>query len=100
MEIVIESRPSASVLSDAAFYENLFPVVARWISKHNGSFETARDLFHDALIIYSEKEQRTDFAPDSAAEAYLMGIVKHLWFQSFAKEKDLKPLSASEVGIP
>lgn len=58
-------------------YESAFPAVAAVASKWSASLEEVRDLFHDALIIYFEKVQQGNFVVASA-EAYIVGIVKHL----------------------
>ncbi|HYC86804.1 MAG TPA: sigma-70 family RNA polymerase sigma factor [Chryseosolibacter sp.] len=63
-------------------YEQAFPAVARFVRKRGGSFDEARDIFHDALVIYFE---RNNTPADSAPEAYVVGIAKHLWFRKFSQ---------------
>lgn len=58
-------------------YQEMFPSVATYISNRGGSFEDARDLFHDAMIIFYEKFATLQIHMDE--RAYIMGIVKHLW---------------------
>ena len=61
-----------------ALYRDTFPDVARVIKQLGGDLEIAKDLFHDAMIIYMEK------APAEirvSAKAYLIGIVKILWMK-------------------
>ncbi len=60
-------------------YQPAFLQVARYISKHGGSFDNARDIFHDALAIYYEQHQA-----DKTIESdinYITGIAKHLWLR-------------------
>jgi DNA-directed RNA polymerase specialized sigma24 family protein len=64
-------------------YERAFPPVALFIRKMNGSFDDAKDIFHDALVIFYEKQQEKTFVLQTSPEAYLMGIVKHLWSRKF-----------------
>lgn len=64
-------------------YERAFPPVALFVRKMNGSFEDAKDIFHDALVIFYEKQQEKTFVLNGAPEAYLMGIAKHLWARKF-----------------
>jgi DNA-directed RNA polymerase specialized sigma24 family protein len=61
-----------------ALYRDTFPDVARVIKQLGGDLEMAKDLFHDAMIIYMEKA-----APEIrvSAKAYLIGIVKILWMK-------------------
>jgi DNA-directed RNA polymerase specialized sigma24 family protein len=74
--IATETEIDLSVL-----YKEVFPAVASFVSKMGGSAEDAKDIFHDALIIAFEKE--------NADPAYIVGIVKHLWFRKFKKDSHL-----------
>jgi len=67
----------------AELYERAFPAVALFVRKMNGSFEEAKDIFHDALVIFYEKQQEKTFVLRTSPEAYLMGIAKHLWARKF-----------------
>lgn len=66
------------------FYKKVFPVLSRYVSRMGGSFEEAKDVFQDALIIYYEKlvaSNNEDIAKND--NAYLLGIAKHLWLQKY-----------------
>lgn len=75
--IATETEINLSVL-----YEEAFPAVASFVAKHGGSVEDAKDIFHDAIIIFFEKEAKIDDVP-----AYVVGIAKHLWFKKFNRDK-------------
>lgn len=68
-----------------ALYKSTFPSVARYIQKKGGTFEEAKDIFHDALVVYYEKSLLKP-APVRNEKAYLMGISKHLWTKYFQKK--------------
>lgn len=73
-------------------YQNVFPAVASFVKKHGGQLEDAKDVFQDALVIYFEKHVQSDFSPQVTEQAYLTGIVRHLWYKKHRKnerEKDL-----------
>jgi DNA-directed RNA polymerase specialized sigma24 family protein len=36
-------------------YQEAFPLVARHVSKMGGSFDEAKDIFQNALVVYYEK---------------------------------------------
>ncbi|NOT76211.1 MAG: sigma-70 family RNA polymerase sigma factor [Cyclobacteriaceae bacterium] len=76
-------------------YESCFPTSARWVAKMNGSFEDASDIFQDALIIYYEKNQIKNFEINTSVNAYILGIVKHLWIRKF--KDDARNVSLSEI---
>jgi DNA-directed RNA polymerase specialized sigma24 family protein len=75
-------------------YERMFPAVARFIRKQHGSMDDAKDIFHDALIIFYEKKVRGDFQISLTDEAYVFGIVKHLWIK---RSQDRKNILISEA---
>lgn len=72
-------------------YEDCFPSTAAFVRKNGGSLEDAKDVFHDALVIYYEKTVAGQ-TPVQNDSAYLHGIAKHLWYKKFKennKETDL-----------
>jgi DNA-directed RNA polymerase specialized sigma24 family protein len=71
-----------------ALYKSAFPTVARYISKMGGSFDEAKDIFQDALVIYYEKAVVDSIKLNTNEKAYLTGISKHLWLHRF-KENTL-----------
>ena len=64
-----------------SLYKNAFPVVARYVNKMGGTFDEAKDIFQDALVIYYEKSVECSFELKTNEKAYLLGIAKHLWFK-------------------
>jgi len=62
-------------------YTIAFPVVARMVHQLGGDEETAKDLFHDALIICLEKKERGVLDIHTSPVAYLAGIARLRWFQ-------------------
>lgn len=65
-----------------ALYIKAFPAVARYVAKRRGSPDEAKDVFHDALIVYMEHIQNGREVPGNE-QAYIMGISKHLWSKRF-----------------
>ncbi|MBS1532987.1 MAG: RNA polymerase sigma factor [Bacteroidetes bacterium] len=59
-------------------YKEVFPAVARYVSKMGGNFDEAKDIFQDALVTWYEKAVAGAVGND---KAYLMGIAKHLWLK-------------------
>lgn len=83
-----ESTISVSTMEEReklfiALYKSAFPAVARYVSKMGGTFDEAKDIFQDALVIYYEKAVTGELDIRVNAKAYLMGIAKHLWLKKF-----------------
>mgnify|MGYP001271796389 CR=1 FL=1 len=77
--VLIDSRERFSLFIE--LYKKSFPAVARYISRKGGTYEEAKDLFQDALILYYEKRVSSSFAPVQNEQAYILGIARHLWFK-------------------
>ena len=73
-------------------YEPGFIQVARYISKSGGTFEDAKDIFHDALVIFYE--QRISDRKVESEVKYITGIARHLWLHKF--KKDIRSVSSED----
>jgi RNA polymerase sigma factor (sigma-70 family) len=82
-----------------ALYEAAFPKVARFVQKMGGNLEDAKDIFHDALLIYQERESEPDFRLQQNPAAYVLGVAKHLWLRKHQHQRRLVPLSEAEREI-
>ncbi len=84
-----------------ALYKKGFPVLSRYVSRMGGSFEEAKDVFQDALIIYYERAVAGKDATAIARNdnAYLFGIAKHLWLQKYRSSSINVPLEEIDPKI-
>jgi DNA-directed RNA polymerase specialized sigma24 family protein len=73
-----------------ALYRDSFPDFARMIRRMGGSLEQAKDSFHDALLIYLEKEKAGRMHLSASPKGYLLGIARVCWLRS---RKSSVPLS-------
>lgn len=80
-------------------YESAFIHVARFVGKHNGTLQEAKDIFQDALVIFYEKHLAGNVHVTVSEEAYLLGIAKHLWIRKFNRDKSTVSLDATEQAI-
>jgi DNA-directed RNA polymerase specialized sigma24 family protein len=80
-------------------YKSTFPTVAKYVSKMGGSFDDAKDVFQDALVIYYEKAVNDELSLHSGEKAYLLGIAKHLWFKKFRDSSNNLPLESCIEGL-
>jgi DNA-directed RNA polymerase specialized sigma24 family protein len=68
-------------------YTDTFPLVARYIARMGGTLEEAKDIFHDAIVIYFEKQASMKGTLKFGEKAYLYGISKNLWHYRFRDAK-------------
>jgi len=78
-------------------YLKAFPSVAKYISRRGGSFDEAKDIFHDALVIFYERS--VDGCMDNGINetAYLVGITKNLWLRNFRDKADIAGLDGIDM---
>ncbi|MCS3796970.1 RNA polymerase sigma factor [Niastella sp. OAS944] len=60
-------------------YQQAFPLVAKYVHAMGGSFEEAKDVFQDALVIYYEKLTTAGVTLKYSERSYILGIAKHCW---------------------
>jgi DNA-directed RNA polymerase specialized sigma24 family protein len=65
-----------------SLYRDSFPDFARMVRRMGGSLEEAKDAFHDALLIYMEREKAGKLNLYSSPKAYLLGTAKICWLQT------------------
>jgi DNA-directed RNA polymerase specialized sigma24 family protein len=63
-------------------YRDSFPDLARMIRRMGGSLEQAKDSFHDALLIYLEKEKAGRLHLHASPKAWLLGTARICWLRS------------------
>jgi len=80
-----------------ALYKSAFPAVAKYVNKKAGTFDDAKDIFQDALIIYYEKAVSGTLVLHTNEQAYLLGISKHLWAKKFRENLKQTPLDDIEL---
>jgi DNA-directed RNA polymerase specialized sigma24 family protein len=63
----------------------------------NGSFDEAKDVFQDALVIYYEKSVENAFELKTTEKAYLLGIAKHLWLKKHKHNSKHVPIDGFDL---
>jgi DNA-directed RNA polymerase specialized sigma24 family protein len=80
-----------------ALYKNVFPAVARYVSKMGGTFDEAKDIFQDALVIWYEKAVENKLNLRTNEKAYMLGIAKHLWLKKNQENNKQQSLDGFDV---
>lgn len=78
-------------------YKSAFPAVARYVSKMGGTFDEAKDIFQDALVIWYEKAVAGSANIKINDKAYLLGIAKHLWLKKHQENNKQQSLDGFDV---
>lgn len=75
-------QPEDPIIS---LYRDSFPDFARMVRRMGGSPEEAKDAFHDALLIYMEREKAGKLNLHSSPKAYLLGTARICWLHTRGK---------------
>jgi DNA-directed RNA polymerase specialized sigma24 family protein len=81
-------------------YKQTFPAAAKKLGRLGCDADTAKDIFHDALIIYLEKKQSGDLQLRSSPAAYIAGITRLLWLHHFREQQGITSLDAGKHDSP
>ena len=85
-EIVQElSRGNTTVLKYC--YKKTLGQVEGMVMKNGGSREDAKDLFHDALIVFNAKCKNKEFKLSSSISTYLYAICRYSWLNEITRKK-------------
>lgn len=82
-----------------SLYKTVFPKVATFVANRGGTFDDARDIFHDALVIFYEKYAGELNNIYSGEGPYIIGIAKHLWLRKYKAGQKFVELTESEKAI-
>jgi DNA-directed RNA polymerase specialized sigma24 family protein len=63
-------------------YRETFPAAAQLIKRLGGTVEEAKDVFHDALLIYLQRKATGELQIQNSVKGYLLGISKILWLHN------------------
>ena len=81
-----------------ALYKKAFPAAAKYVSRMGGSFDEAKDVFHDALVAYYEKMTEAKLTAENDT-AYLVGMSKNLWLKRYRGESRLISLDNFDIDM-
>lgn len=77
-----------------AIYKEFLPRIARHIMSKGGSYDDAKDVFQDGILVLYEKARQPDFDLTSGFYTFLFGICRNIWGNRLQKK------SRTEVTIP
>ena len=81
-------------------YKSHFGMIQHFVINNNGSFDDARDIFQEAMILLYEKVQLEHFVLTCQIKTYLFSVCKNLWLKRLQQMgKYSTPLSTQEESI-
>ena len=68
-----------------SIYRKFLPVVFGMVHRNCGTFEDAKDVFQEALLVVYKHAARPEFQLTSSFESYLLGIARFIWLRQLKK---------------
>lgn len=62
-------------------YKNNFPMVQAFILNNNGTYDDARDIFQEAMIVLYENAKTESFVLTCQIKTYVYSICRRLWLK-------------------
>jgi len=89
IELLKIGKPDKAFLK---LYKN-YPQVEKLILSKGGSKDEAKDVFQEALIIFYEKVQHTNFKLTSSIGTYLYSVCRFIWKDELSQRNKSVPIS-------
>jgi DNA-directed RNA polymerase specialized sigma24 family protein len=82
-------------------YREVFPGIARYISRRGGTRDEACDIFQDSLVVlYEMKAANKAPAALKSEQAYLAGIAKHQWSRYCDSKNKITAAGNTDTQLP
>ncbi len=81
-------------------YKQYLPRIASFISSNGGSFDDARDIFQDALVLIYQKSKQEDFELTSSFYTLLYGVCRNLWGNQLQKKSRTEVRLTEDKDVP
>ena len=68
-------------------YDHYYPMVRKFVQRNNGSYEDARDIFQECVMVILEKSRKDDFRLDCTIKTYLYSVCRNIWLQRLDRSR-------------
>ncbi len=80
-------------------YRKFLPVLFGMLRRNGGTFEDARDVFQEALVVVFHHAARPGFQLTAPFQSYLLGISRFIWLRQLKKNARMEVTSDLEEGF-
>lgn len=92
----ILSNDSASL---ETLYRKFLPPLYGMLRRNGGSFEDAKDVFQEAIVVVFHHAARPGFQLTASFQSYLLGIGRYIWLRQLKKNARTEVTSEWEDGF-
>jgi RNA polymerase sigma factor (sigma-70 family) len=80
-------------------YRKFLPVLFGMLRRNGGTFEDAKDVFQEALVVVFHHAARPGFQLTSPFQSYLLGIGRFIWLRQLKKNARVEVTFEMEEGF-
>ena len=82
-------------------YKENYGIVQTFITQNNGSYDDARDVFQEAMMVLYENSKKSGFVLTCQIKTYLYSISRRIWFKRLQQmNRYTSPVENMEEVIP
>ncbi len=83
----IRTGDNESVLSN--LYKDVLPYIKKYIISNSGSYEDAKDIFQDTVVIFYNQVKLNRFDERKEIAAFMYSVARNLWINKAKRDKKL-----------
>lgn len=78
-------------------YKSLLPKIKKIVGLHTESEEEAKDLFHDALLIFYKQVLSNKYDENYEIDGYIYSVAKNLWINKLKRSQKIEIVDPHEM---
>lgn len=100
-ESLLKGLAKSDSRSIEILYKQNFGMIQSFIINNNGTYDDARDIFQEAMLVLYEKSKDENFQLTSQIKTYIYSICRRLWLKRLQQnQKILTPVDSLQEIMP
>ncbi len=100
-KLLLEGLSKNDTTSIETLYKENFGMIQAFIIQNNGTYDDARDVFQDAMVVLYEKSKDPNFQLTSQIKTYLYSVCRRLWLKRLQQSsKFVAPVDGLSEVVP
>lgn len=80
-KLLLEGLAKSDTKSIETLYKENFGMIQAFIIQNNGTYDDARDVFQDAMVVLYDRSKDPNFQLTSQIKTYLYSVCRRLWLK-------------------
>jgi RNA polymerase sigma factor (sigma-70 family) len=97
LDIINSIRTGQDQKALNVLYKSLLPKIKKIIGLHTEAEEEAKDLFHDALLIFYKQVLNNKYDENYEVDGYIYSVAKNLWINKLRRNQKIEIIDPQEM---